>query len=332
MASGKKNKFLSLATYHSPLEAMSLSADTLIERIYLKAQIRKWRFLAIIFAVLAVLALIKHSLPAAMEEDYIARIKIDGVIGDDQKTYDLIENVAEDAKAKAVIVWLDTPGGSAVGGEEVYLHLRELSAKKPVVAVMRSVSASAGYMAALGADYILAREGTITGSIGVLIETGEVTDLLQKIGVKPITIKSAPLKASPSPFEKSTPEAEKVLHDMIMDFYNHFVDITAERRKLPRERVLTLADGRVYSGRRALENKLIDAIGGEKEAIDWLQKNRNISPKLTVSDVEIEGDEGFIKKMLKDSTKSFMGNFWQKSINGLDGMSAIWHSDSGNHL
>lgn len=308
---------------------MTISADTLIDRIYLKTQIRKWRLLAVVFAVLALLAVVKHNAPiASKDEDYIARITLDGVIGDDQKIYDLISEVEDDDKAKAAIIWLDTPGGSAVGGEEVYLRLRALSAKKPVVAVMRSVSASAGYMIALGADQIFAREGTITGSIGVLVETGEVTDLLQKIGIKPISIKSAPLKASPSPFEKSTPEAEKVLHDMIMDFYDHFVDITAERRKLPREKVVNLADGRVYSGSRAVANKLVDAIGGEKEAIDWLEKNRQISPKLEVSDVEIEADEGFLKRLMKDS----IGNFWQKSANGLDGMSAVWHPTLNNSL
>jgi protease-4 len=300
---------------------MTISADSLIDRIYLKSQLKKWRFLALVFAVLAIFALVKHRVPVVIEEDYIARLTISGIIGDDQKTYDLISNIADDKKAKAVIVWLDTPGGSAVGGEEVYLHLRDLSAKKPVVAVMRSVSASAGYMAALGADYIFAREGTITGSIGVLIETAEVTELAKKLGILPIAIKSSPLKASPSPFEKSTPEAEKVLHEMIMDFYNHFVDITAERRKLPRSQVLILADGRVYSGKRAVENKLVDAIGGEKDAIDWLVKNRSISPKLLVSDVEFESEGSFIEKILKDS----IGNFWQKSIVGLDGLSAIWH-------
>ncbi len=302
---------------------MLLSPDTLIDRLYLKGQIRKWRFLAVIFAVVALLAVVKHNNKAhsPLENDYIARVTLDGVIGDDQKIYDLITQVADDKKARAVIVSLDTPGGSAVGGEEIYLRLRKLSEKKPVVAVMRSVAASAGYMIALGADQIFAREGTITGSIGVLVETGEITDLLQKIGIKPISIKSAPLKASPSPFEKSTPEAEKVLHDMIMDFYDHFVDITAERRKISHEKAVMLADGRVYSGKRAVENKLVDAIGGEDEAIDWLVKNRQISEKLKVSDVEIEEDKSFVDRILKDS----IGNFWQKSVNGLDGLSAIWH-------
>jgi protease-4 len=301
---------------------MTISADSLIDRLYLKGQINKWRILAVLFALIALLVVIRQNMsPAAMNEDYIARLTISGVIGDDQKTYDLISSLEDDKKVKAVIVWLDTPGGSAVGGEEIYLRLRKLSEKKPVVAVMRSVSASAGYMAALGADYIFARAGTITGSIGVLIETAEVTGLAEKLGIKPISIKSSPLKASPSPFEKSTPEAENVLKNMIMDFYNRFVDITAERRNLPREKALALADGRVYSGRQAVENKLIDALGGEAEAMDWLVKNRNISPSLSIFDVEISKDNSLLERIIN----GVAGNFWQKSRVGLDGLVAMWH-------
>lgn len=301
---------------------MSINADSLIDRLYLKGQINKWRSLAILFALGALFIAIRQVIPSQiMEDNYIARLTINGIIGDDRKIYELISNLEEDKKAKAVIVWLDTPGGSAVGGEEIYLRLRKLSEKKPVVSVMRSISASAGYMIALGTDRIFARSGTITGSIGVLIETAEVTGLAEKLGIKPIAIKSSPLKASPSPFEKSTPEAERVIKDMIMDFYGRFVDITAERRKLPREKALILADGRVYSGSQAVENKLIDAIGGEDDAKDWLVKNRNISADLAISDVEIAPDEKIFDRLIK----GVVGEFWQKSRVGLDGLVALWH-------
>lgn len=303
---------------------MSLNADSLVDRLYLKGQINKWRAAAVVFAVMLVLVSVRHYVPGKMtDSDYIARLTISGVIGDDQKTYDLISSLEDDKKVKAVIVWLDTPGGSAVGGEEIYLRLRKLSEKKPVVSVMRSVSASAGYMAALGTDYIFARPGTITGSIGVLIETAEVTELAEKLGIKPISIKSSPLKASPSPFEKSTPEAEKVIKDMIMDFYTHFVDLTAERRKLTKEKALSLADGRVYSGTQAVNNKLIDALGGEEEAKAWLVKNRNISDDLSIFDVEIDQDNSLLDRIMN----GLAGQFWQKSRVGLDGLLALWHHE-----
>lgn len=305
---------------------MKTNADLLVDRSQLKKQISKWRALAILLSVVSLLVIIRASLPASGKtygEDYIARITIEGIVGDNQKMYDLITSVKDDDNIKAVIVWLDTPGGSAVGGEEIYLKLREMAKKKPVVAVMRSISASAGYMIALGADQIFARSGTITGSIGVLIETAEITELAEKLGIKPITIKSAPLKAAPSPFEKSTPEAEKVIKDMIMDFYNHFVDIVAERRNISKKKALELADGRVYSGNQAVVNKLIDAIGGEEEAKEWLVKNRKIKKDIEVFDVEIEKKQKFIEKLLE----SFSGFFWQKSRVGLDGLSALWHPE-----
>ena len=301
---------------------MSINADTLLDRLYLKSQITKWRVLAIIFGVLAIIVCIgKFSLYSPIEQDFVARISIDGIINDDQKFYKLIKDVEDNDKAKAVILWLDTPGGSAVGGEETYLKLRQLATKKPIVAVMRSLAASAGYMSAMGADYVIAREGTITGSIGVLIETGEITELAKKVGIEPIIIKSAPLKGSPSPFEKSTPEAEKTLHDVIMDFYDRFVNIVAERRHLPRDKVVQLADGRVYSGKRALEDKLIDAIGGEDEAMDWLVENKHIHKGLDIKDVKEEQDDSLFGQF----TQEMAGKFFQRSSIGLDGLVSVWH-------
>jgi protease IV len=299
-----------------------INADTLIERLHLKSQVAKWRVLAIVFAALAVIVMIEQLNPySAIERNYVARITFDGFIGDDQKVYDLIDEVTDNTKVKAVVLWLDTPGGSAVGGEEIFLRLRKLSEKKPVVAVMRSVAASAGYMIALGADHIVAREGTITGSIGVLIESAEISELIEKIGIKPVVVKSSPLKGSPSLFEKMSPEAQKSIQSLIDDFYNRFVDMVAERRKLPREKVLILADGRVYSGRSALQSKLIDAIGGEDEAIKWLTDQKHITKDTPIKDVEIENDNSVFGQ-LNQSISRF---FFEKSRVGLDGLAAIWH-------
>ncbi|MFO0388965.1 MAG: signal peptide peptidase SppA [Alphaproteobacteria bacterium] len=303
---------------------MAINADTLLDRLYLKAQIARWRLLAIAFGVLALIIFFdKNSLHSPIEGDFIARLTFDQIVLDDQRIYELIDDVASNPRAKAVVVWLDTPGGSAVAGEEIYLRLRELSKEKPVIAVMRSVAASAGYMIALGADHIIAREGTITGSIGVLMESFEVTELAEKIGVKPVIIKTAPLKASPNPLEKTTPEAERVIQEVIDDFYGRFVEMVAERRKLPKERALSLADGRVYSGKRALEYKLIDAIGGEQEAMVWLTEQKKIKPDLDIKDIKIEEELGFFDQLAESTSKIF---FNSKSI-GLDGMAAIWHPD-----
>ena len=305
---------------------MAINADTLLDRLYLKSQITKWRILALVCAVIALIAAserFNHHSP--IEKDFVARLTLDGIITDDQKLYTLIDDLGENSKAKAVILWLDTPGGGAVGGEETYLHLRELSKKKPVVAVMRSLAASAGYMIALGADRIYAREGTITGSIGVIIESAEVTELAEKLGIKPVIIKSSPLKGSPSPFEKATPEANRAIQDVINDFYGRFVDIVAERRQLPREKVVLLADGRVYSGKSAFQNKLIDAIGGEDDAMKWLVENQKIKQGLDIKDVSEEADSDWFESLTQSMAKSIGTKFFEKSSLGLDGLSAIWH-------
>lgn len=302
---------------------MSLSADTLLDRMYLKSQITRWRIAALALAVLAVIALIGSSKNpnAAIGKNYISRITFDSIVMDDQDTYNLIDDVGDDKRVKAVIVWLDTPGGSAVAGEEIYLRLKALSKKKPVVAVMRSVAASAGYMIALGTDQIFAREGTITGSIGVIIEAAEVTELAEKLGIKPIVVKSNALKGTLSPFEKATPESIQVVKTLIDDFYNRFVDMVAAARGLPREEVVKLADGRVYSGKRARDLKLIDQIGGEDEAVAWLEKNRKVPAGLEILDESAKPEMNVLDRL----TQSTFGKFFQNSRIKLDGLVAIWH-------
>lgn len=301
---------------------MSINADTLLDRLHLKSQLRKWRVLAILFAVLAVIFMIEQQMPySPIEKSFIARLKLEGIIEDDQEIYDLLDEVADNPKAKAVIVWLNTPGGSAVGGEEIYLRLRQVAQRKPVVAVMRSVSASAGYMIALGADRILAREGTITGSIGALVETAEFTDMAEKLGITPIIVKSGPLKASPNPLEKATPEAIRAVQEVINDFHYRFVDMVAERRGLSRQQVLPLADGRIYSGKRALETKLVDALGGEEEALSWLVATKNVSERLEIKDISPSEADGLLGRLAESASRIF----FSKSRVTLDGVRAIWH-------
>lgn len=306
------------------INAMSLSADTLLDRMYLKSQITRWRILAVVFAVLAIVALFsqKNNATSALGKPYIARITFDSLILEDRDMYDLIDEVADDKRVKGVVVWLDTPGGSAVAGEETYLKLKALAKKKPVVAVMRSVAASAGYMIALGTDQIFAREGTITGSIGVIIEAAEVTDLASKLGVKPIIVKSSALKSTLSPFEKATPESLAVVQSLIDDFYNRFVDMVADARKLPRADVLKMADGRVYSGKRAAELKLVDAIGGEAEAVKWMEDNRKLPKDLEILDESPKPPLGLLEQLTQST---FLGKFLQNSRIKLDGLVAIWH-------
>jgi protease-4 len=302
------------------------NADSIIARLHLKNQLNVWRAVAILACVGLGIFISESKLGSfnnvALDKDFIGRVTIDSFVSDDRDLLDTLDEFNQNKRGKALIVWLDTPGGSAVGGEEVYFKLREIAKARPVVAVMRSIATSAGYMIALGSDHIIAREGTITGSIGVLIESAEVTELAKKLGVTPISIKSTPLKGSPGLLEKASPEAVASLQSLIDDFYKTFVKMVAERRNLKLEDAYKLADGRVYSGNQALDAKLIDAIGGEQEALVWLQVNKKIDKNLDISDIDQKPHElDFIQEL----TQTVSRNFFGKSASSLDGLISLWH-------
>jgi protease-4 len=303
---------------------MSLHADTLLDRLRLKSQIRRWQIVTLLIALFSIIILIEANAKGRLPintSDYIARISIEGFIADDFDQQALIKEVAEDDQVKAVILRIDSPGGSAVGGEGLYLAINELREKKPVVAVMRSMATSAAYMAAIGADHIVAREGTITGSIGVIFQSAEFTDLFKQIGIKPITIKSAPLKGSPSPFEKFSSKQRAMLESVIDDFYESFVSYVVARRPIEEANARKLADGSIYTGKQAVQNKLIDAIGGEQEALAWLQKEKQIDTSLDVEDVKVHKEDGnLFEKLANFSYKQF---FNEKIIHN-QGLNLIW--------
>jgi len=307
---------------------MQPNNDLLIDRKRLKTKLANWRALAII-AIFGSLAFFagsanKHSLNVA-ERDYIAQITIEGVMEDDVKRDAMIKEVLEDPHAKAVLVRLDSPGGTTVGGEEIYLQFRALAAKKPVVGVMRTVCASACYMASLGTDYVLAREGTLTGSIGVLLQSFEVSRLIDKIGITPVTIKSGLYKDVPDVAQPFTEEQRKIVSEVVMDAYDHFVRLIVERRKMPDAEVRKLADGRVYTGNQALNLKLIDGIGGNDDAITWLALNKNINPKLELREITPDPEFDTIWQKFGQYTGIKIFN---RSPIGLDGLVSIWHPSS----
>ena len=170
--------------------------------------------------------------------------------------------------------------------EALFNEIRAVSAKKPVVAQFGTVAASAAYIAGLATDHIVARENTITGSVGVIMQWPEVTGLLDKIGVKMNEIKSGSLKAAPSPFQPITPEARRITEEMIAEGQKWFVGLVEKRRKVDASTIPGLVEGRVYLGRNALRYKLIDTIGGEDEAINWMVKKRKVASGLKVVELE----------------------------------------------
>lgn len=268
---------------------MSLTADQIVDRRSLRRKLSFWRVLAFVALALAIIAAIVLAAGrdglAGLISPQIARVSISGFITEDHDQLELLDRIGRTDAVKGVIVAIDSTGGATAGGEALYEALLRLSKKKPTVATMGTVGASAAYMAAIATDHVVARRTTITGSIGVLFQYPEVSGLLDKVGVQMEEVKSSPLKAEPSPFKPATPEGIAVITSVVRDTYDWFVDIVAERRNLERSDALILADGRIYTGRQALDAKLIDAIGGEETALDWLA-TKGVDKKLPIRDWE----------------------------------------------
>ena len=300
---------------------MAIDTDFLLDRWRLKRQLTFWRLAAVGLFMAAAIAIIGRSAIWPVGA-HVARIEIDGVIESDRDRDAAFVRLAEDSQAKALIVFIDSPGGTVVGGESLYSNLRTIAKHKPVVAVMGDVATSAAYMAALGSDRIFAREGTVTGSIGVILQTADVTGLLDRIGIKPETIKSSSLKAQPNPFETFTPEARKATRKVVLDIYEGFVKLVQERRGLSRDQLTRIADGRVFSGGQALANGLIDELGGTEEARAWLRSAHNIDPDLPLRSIEIETPEDRLADVVGGLFKKLV--FYERL--NLDGMVSLWQA------
>jgi protease-4 len=273
---------------------MALDVDLLLDRRRLKRRLTIWRVLAIVAVVIAVLVGL-HGAGLSGAGAHIARLPVNGIITEDPKLLRAIRAAAKDNNVKALIVSIDSPGGSVAGGESLYRAIKQVAAKKPVVAVMGGLAASAGYMIAMPANRVFASEATVTGSIGVLMETGEVSGLLQKLGISAEALTSGPLKDQPSLIRPLTPEGKAALQSIIEDMYDQFVTMVATGRHMDPDAVRPLADGRAYTGRQALKLGLIDAIGDEQDARDWLQSAKGVSSDLPVEDISTTG---FAEKML----------------------------------
>ena len=301
------------------------TSDLLIDRKRLKSHLAGWRALAL-FAIFGTVAFYvsggaSHLGLGRPTKDYIAQITIEGMMEDNQARDDMMKDIAEDPHAKAVLVRLDSPGGTTVAGEEIFLQLRQIAAKKPVVGVMHTLCASACYMASLATDHVVAREGTLTGSIGVLLQSFEVSELAKKIGIKSVSIKSGPYKDVPDIAEPFTDAQRAVVGEVVTDAYNHFVALIVDRRGMPDARVRQLADGRVYTGHQAAQLKLIDGIGGDDEALAWLSDQKHIKPDLQIIEMQPESPDGSIL----DKLTQYSGLKLFNHTSGLDGLVSIWH-------
>ena len=280
-----------------------------LERDFYEERRRKWRRSAFWrgFAVAAVLALVVAWFAAddvSVGGDEIARVEVSGLITDDLKRDEMLEAIADAERVRAVVVRVNSPGGTTAGSEALYASLRRVAAKKPVVAVLSEVAASGGYVAAIGTDHIVGRGNTLTGSIGVIMEYPDLTGVMARLGIGLETVRSSELKAEPSPFRPTNPQARALDQALVAESYGWFRDLVGERRALEGPALDAVANGAVFTGRLALENGLIDQIGGETEAVAWLESQDSALGDLPVRDWKVERERGLWARFLSSAASS----------------------------
>jgi protease-4 len=327
---------------------MSLDADLIVDRRRMRRKLTFWRVLAFLVAIVAIIGVAatlarRSDLAVAAGGDYIARIKITGLIRNDDERVEALEKLAKSG-VKGVVVHIDSPGGTTAGSEQLHNSLRLVAAAKPMVVVVDGLAASGGYIAAISAEHIVAQQTSLVGSIGVLFQYPNFTEVLKTIGVKVEEIKSSPLKAAPNGFEPTSPEARAAIEALVKDSYAWFRDMVKDRRKMDDELLQRVADGRVFTGRQGVELKLIDELGNEKTAVDWLTKEKGLKPDTPVRDWDLKsrfGDLGFLHMAtaavldavgLGSLARQFESWGSVRAIErlNLDGLLALWHPPAGN--
>ncbi|HHG90162.1 MAG TPA: signal peptide peptidase SppA [Devosia sp.] len=288
----------------------------------------RWRVFAIVALGIALAALYARLADGFQPpQDYIALVVVEGIITTDARRMAVLEDLAEDEQVKGVIVRINSPGGSTAGGEELYEALTKLRTEKPVVAVINELGASAAYMSAIATDRIFARRLSIVGSIGVLFSHVDASGLLDTIGIDLDKVASGPLKAEPDSDEPLEGEVRASLQALVDDSFNWFVDIVAERRNLNRQEALELADGRIVNGRVALNSGLIDDLGGEQEAIAWLEEQgiEKDLPVLRAFPLPVSDWERF-NNIFGGDIASLLGlDLASVDAVALDGLVSVWH-------
>ena len=326
---------------------MPTDSDVIVDRRRMRRKLTFWRVLAalgVIVAVTTVGALATSAGRSALTGSHaIARVKIDGLIRSDAARVEALERL-EKSTAAAVIVHINSPGGTTAGSEQLYDALMRLKAKKPMVVVVEGLAASGGYIAALASDQIIAQQTELVGSIGVLFQYPNFTDLMKTVGVKVEEVKSSPLKAAPNGFEPTSPEARAALDALVKDSYAWFRGLVKDRRKMDDAMLQTVADGRVFTGRQAVGLKLIDRLGDEKTAVAWLVSEKKIDKELPVKDFKLAprfGDMTFLRATAAVALDTLGFGAFARQLEqsgvvqavdrfGLDGMLALWQPASGN--
>jgi len=254
----------------------------------------------------------------AIERPFIAKLYIEGVISTESQFTDELNKIEKDSNFKGLLVIINSPGGTFVSSKEIYDSLKSLSKKIPVAVYMKEVATSGAYLASLGADKIFANVGTVTGSVGVILQTAEITGLLDKIGITPMIIKSGELKAIPNPFEESDREQIDFIRDVVLEMQKEFIGLVKEEREISPEGINVVSDGRIFTSRQAQKINLIDEIAAEKDAINWIKKKGGLDDNIEIIDYADKRDlKGILDLNFFNKLKSFDDNL-------LKGILALW--------
>jgi protease IV len=327
--------------------SMSLDSDVIVDRRRIRRKLTFWRVVAALAAIAAVVTIGVAVTPggrnAFTASGSIARVHIDGLIRSDNDRVEALERL-EKSKAAAVVVHINSPGGTTAGSEQLFDALVRLKAKKPLVVVVEGLAASGGYITAIAADHIVAQQTSLVGSIGVLFQFPNVTDLLKTVGVKVEEVKSSPLKAAPNGFEPTSEAARAALDSLVKDSYAWFRGLVKQRRGMDDALLEQVADGRVFTGRQAVDLKLVDQLGDEKTAVAWLVAQKGVKADLPVRDYKLEprfGDLTFLRTAASITLDALgLGGIARQVEQagvaqavdrlGLDGMLALWQPAVGN--
>jgi protease IV len=326
---------------------MSLESDVIVDRRRIRRKLTFWRVAAVAIAIAAIAVIGLLATPggrgAFTTSGSIARVTIEGLIRSDQQRVEALERL-EKSQAAAVVVHINSPGGTTAGSEQLYDSLVRLKAKKPLVVVVEGLAASGGYITAIAADHIVAQQSSLVGSIGVLFQFPNVSELLKTVGVKVEEVKSSPLKAAPNGFEPTSPEAREALDALVKDSYAWFKGLVKERRGMDDALLEKVADGRVFTGRQGLDLKLVDQLGDEKTAVAWLVEQKGVKKDLPVRDFKLSprfGDLTFLRTATSIVLDALgLGAIARqveqagiaRAVDGLalDGMLALWHPVATN--
>ena len=328
---------------------MSLNADTIVDRRRMRRKLTFWRVVAVLIAIAAIVAISAvlrvpgTGIFTGQAGPAIARVSITGLIRSDQERVEALELLAK-SHAPAVIVHINSPGGTTAGSEQLHDALTRVREQKPLVVVVDGLAASGGYITALAADHIVAQETSLIGSIGVLFQYPNVTDLLKTLGIKVEEIKSTPLKAAPNGFEPTSPEARAAIEAIVSDSYAWFRGLVKQRRQLDDPTLERVADGRVFTGRQGIGLKLVDELGDERVALAWLAKEKKIDPKTPVRDYRLRdrlSDLPFLHVAAITALDALGLSSFARRVEdwgavqaierlNLDGLLALWHPLNAN--